>query len=623
MKLREFSLPAPVKKVAGKVIPGVGAAASAADAVSRARKGDYVGAAISGAGAVPILSIPAMAVQAGRDKMRTGQWFPDEEPTNEDDTIATTAHSQRILRKLRGLYPQARSDIEALLLHLDNALSQDREDIGRLDYENDQEDAAIDRLDHEVDTLQRITKANRVKEVINPALSFEEYSPFMKEIRPIKLKIKQPKMTAQEKLYKQHQELRKKSGLPDPDHYKKLAAKLQKELDDLKRKGTTEGLLPGEYHHFEIAIDPKTGKKKRVYKGVRGEPHGPTSWGDQGAVQDRHDREARAHRQHDRKLREFAPGDGSDRSITWEQLVNFMRRTLDSFGFGFERSQGFAEYNRGRESLRLKYDPSDSGWFGWALGEYAGDFNVLYSGTDLLTIESAENVLEYVNKVFGFEPKGLDEGGFDIPEIPRQTQPKPTPNKGMSEEAKKGLYYYVNKRKKAGTSRPKGHPKAPSAQDWKDAAKTAKTEDVAEDALDDRITAQYNTPQMKAKSQAIDQAFASGDQAEFDRLGIVSPQKIERDYQTMRAKEPAQDAALRKTGMKETGPFSYGAKKRQQQERGKQPAEPRDYMVGVARVKKDVEEAKTRLDPKCWTGYKKQGTKMKGGVRVNNCVPKE
>ena len=30
-----------------------------------------------------------------------------------------------------------------------------------------------------------------------------------------------------------------------------------------------------------------------------------------------------------------------------------------------------------------------------------------------------------------------------------------------------------------------------------------------------------------------------------------------------------------------------------------------------------------RLDPKCWKGYKKQGTKVKGGVRVNNCVPIE
>jgi hypothetical protein len=34
-------------------------------------------------------------------------------------------------------------------------------------------------------------------------------------------------------------------------------------------------------------------------------------------------------------------------------------------------------------------------------------------------------------------------------------------------------------------------------------------------------------------------------------------------------------------------------------------------------------EEKQRLDPSCWKGYKKQGTKMKGGVRVNNCVPKE
>lgn len=34
-----------------------------------------------------------------------------------------------------------------------------------------------------------------------------------------------------------------------------------------------------------------------------------------------------------------------------------------------------------------------------------------------------------------------------------------------------------------------------------------------------------------------------------------------------------------------------------------------------------VEEEKQRLDPKCWKGYKKAGTKMKGGKRVNNCVP--
>ena len=46
------------------------------------------------------------------------------------------------------------------------------------------------------------------------------------------------------------------------------------------------------------------------------------------------------------------------------------------------------------------------------------------------------------------------------------------------EEENKGLYHNVNKRKKAGTSRDADHPKAPTAQAWKDAAKTAKKESV-------------------------------------------------------------------------------------------------------------------------------------------------
>ena len=32
------------------------------------------------------------------------------------------------------------------------------------------------------------------------------------------------------------------------------------------------------------------------------------------------------------------------------------------------------------------------------------------------------------------------------------------------------------------------------------------------------------------------------------------------------------------------------------------------------------EEEESRLDPKCWKGYHKAGTKLKGDVRVNNCV---
>lgn len=37
-------------------------------------------------------------------------------------------------------------------------------------------------------------------------------------------------------------------------------------------------------------------------------------------------------------------------------------------------------------------------------------------------------------------------------------------------------------------------------------------------------------------------------------------------------------------------------------------------------VGEEYTDEDTRLDPKCWKGYKKQGTKMKGNTRVNNCV---
>jgi len=40
-------------------------------------------------------------------------------------------------------------------------------------------------------------------------------------------------------------------------------------------------------------------------------------------------------------------------------------------------------------------------------------------------------------------------------------------------------------------------------------------------------------------------------------------------------------------------------------------------------IKKKTNEEKQRLDPECWDGYKKDGTKLNSkGVRVNNCVKK-
>ena len=69
------------------------------------------------------------------------------------------------------------------------------------------------------------------------------------------------------------------------------------------------------------------------------------------------------------------------------------------------------------------------------------------------------------------------------------------------EEEKKGLYYYVNKKKKSGRKpNPKGHPDRPSAQDWKDAAKTAKKENV-EEKWSDKYKKSINCNNPKGFSQ--------------------------------------------------------------------------------------------------------------------------
>ena len=84
---------------------------------------------------------------------------------------------------------------------------------------------------------------------------------------------------------------------------------------------------------------------------------------------------------------------------------------------------------------------------------------------------------------------------------------------GIKEEAKKGLYYNVNKRKKAGTSRSKNHPDAPSAQDWKDAAKTAKEEVELSELNKDTLHSYFNKAdkQIDAKHKVLGSQIKAGD----------------------------------------------------------------------------------------------------------------
>ena len=49
-----------------------------------------------------------------------------------------------------------------------------------------------------------------------------------------------PPETAAEKMYRKHQELRKKRGAPDPEEYKKMAAQKQKEIDALRNEETEQ-----------------------------------------------------------------------------------------------------------------------------------------------------------------------------------------------------------------------------------------------------------------------------------------------------------------------------------------------------------------------------------------------
>ena len=142
--------------------------------------------------------------------------------------------------------------------------------------------------------------------------------------------------------------------------------------------------------------------------------------------------------------------------------------------------------------------------------------------------------------------------GYDISSVIRIFDNKPTKEQivtiamsnmdnGIAEAEKKGLYYYVNKRKKAGTSRDASSPKAPSAQSWKDAAKTAKKEGVAEDPyfnmLERSVSREQhnlmvgvaNNPQFAQQvkvKQRVGQKFANADQGhDISALPIRVPKK--------------------------------------------------------------------------------------------------
>jgi len=106
---------------------------------------------------------------------------------------------------------------------------------------------------------------------------------------------------------------------------------------------------------------------------------------------------------------------------------------------------------------------------------------------------------------------------------------------GVAESEKKGLYYYVNKRKKAGTSRPASSPKAPTAQAWKDAAKTAKKESVESDVE----IRNYN--KLDKILEKLSEMVIKGQESEKD-YGMVAAAVLDPDNQIVaRLNRPGRD----------------------------------------------------------------------------------
>lgn len=72
--------------------------------------------------------------------------------------VATTQKTQRMVNLMRARYPEAKTDLEALLLHFNTGQRQDREDISTLYTQNDQEEQQINQLQATLDKLKSRAK---------------------------------------------------------------------------------------------------------------------------------------------------------------------------------------------------------------------------------------------------------------------------------------------------------------------------------------------------------------------------------------------------------------------------------------------------------------------------------
>lgn len=79
---------------------------------------------------------------------------------NDDDLVAQlNPRSQLIMKRIKARHPQAKSKLDALIADLHAGQRQDRDDITRLDTENDSDAERLDRVEQELELIkQRISQ---------------------------------------------------------------------------------------------------------------------------------------------------------------------------------------------------------------------------------------------------------------------------------------------------------------------------------------------------------------------------------------------------------------------------------------------------------------------------------
>jgi len=236
--------------------------------------------------------------------------------------------------------------------------------------------------------------------------------------------------------------------------------------------------------------------------------------------------------------------------------------------------------------------------------------------------------------------QGMAEGGFDIPEIPRAPQPRPEPkNKAVGEGSVQDKLHrrHQELRKKSGLPDPNYYQELKATYDLPDEERYAKAAELkkkyqvkearkAEANFDvedlKRLEQIRDLPTLKAQAMALiskpsERPMKPEKVAWFDaaldrmdnRMAIIKLM-----YDLLLSGEGHQVIGSKRS----MNPNSYRSRF------GESTITNEDverYVEELERAGYKILEEKTRLDPSCWKGYRKAGTKMKGGVRVNNCVP--